>query len=122
MNFHMNAISFDTDKILKIAVTLGIITYLIVAISKSLNIDETVKTINNIKDKIETISIAEYIDKHEEYYYKIEGSVYCITKQELIDSNEISESVIDKMEGNILEAKYLNGEYVFDYNPYCMEK
>ena len=118
----MNAINFDADKILKIAVTLGIIAYLVVVGIKCLNVDETVKTINNIKDRLETISIAEYVDKHEEYYYKIEGSVYCITKQELIDSNEISESVIDKMEGNILEARYLNGEFVFDYNPYCIEK
>ncbi len=122
MNFHTNAISFDGDKILKIAVTLGIITYIIILGLKSINVSETAKTIGDIKDKIDTISIAEYIDRHSEYYYKIEGSVYCITKQELIDSNELKESVIDKMEGNVIEAKYLNGEFVLTYNPYCIEK
>ncbi len=122
MNFHMNAINFDSDKILKIAVTLGIITYLLITGLKSLNIDKTAEAINNIKDRIDTLSIAEYIDEHSEYYYKIEGSVYCITKQDLIDSNEISESVIEKMEGNIIEAKYINGEFVLEYNPYCEEK
>jgi hypothetical protein len=118
----MNAINFDSDKILKIAVTLGIITYLLITGLKSLNIDKTAEAINNIKDRIDTLSIAEYIDEHSEYYYKIEGSVYCITKQDLIDSNEISESVIEKMEGNIIEAKYINGEFVLEYNPYCEEK
>ncbi len=122
MNFHMNAINFDSDKILKIAVTLGIITYLLITGLKNLNIDKTAEAINNIKDRIDTLSIAEYIDEHSEYYYKIEGSVYCITKQDLIDSNEISESVIEKMEGNIIEAKYINGEFVLEYNPYCEEK
>ena len=122
MNFRTNVISFDSDKVLKIAVTLGIITYLLITGLKNLNIDQTAKTINNIKDRIDTLSIAEYIDKHSEYYYKIEGSVYCITKQELIDSNELSESVIEKMEGNIIEAKYINGEFVLEYNPYCEEK
>ena len=122
MNSPMNAINFDADKILKIAVTLAVITYIIITGLKSLDVGKTVDTINDIKGKIDTISIAQYIDNHSEYYYKIEGSVYCITKQELIDSNEISSSVIDKMEGNIIEAKYLNGEFVLDYNPYCVEK
>lgn len=118
----MNAISFDADKILKIAVTLGIITYLLVLGLKSMNVSDTVNTINDIKGKIDTFSIATYIDNHEEYYYKIEGSTYCITKQELIDSKEVSESVIAKMESDIIEATYLNGEFVLKYNPYCTEK
>ncbi len=118
----MNAISFDGDKILKIAVTLGIITYILVTGLKSLNVSEAAKQIDDIKSKIDTLSIAEYIDSHSEYYYKIEGSVYCITKQELIDSHELSESVIEKMEGNVIEAKYLNGEFVLTYNPYCIEE
>lgn len=122
MNFHMNAISFDVDKILKIAVTLGIITYIVVLGIKSMNVSDAVNTINDIKGKIETLSIATYIDNHEEYYYKIEGSTYCITKQELIDSKEISESAIEKMESDIIEATYHNGEFTLKYNPYCIEK
>ena len=118
----MNATSFDVNKILKIAVTLGIITYIVVLGIKSMNVSDAVNTINDIKGKFETLSIATYIDNHEEYYYKIEGSTYCITKQELIDSKEISESAIEKMESDIIEATYHNGEFTLKYNPYCIEK
>ncbi len=122
MNFHMNAIKINVDKILTVIVALLIITYIIIMMTKEFDFSSIKKGIKAITNQISMTEVYNYLESHSDYYYKIDGSVYCITKEELINSNEISQKFINSMQGNILEVEYKENIFNVKYNENCIER
>ena len=122
MNFRMNVIKINGDKLLTIAVALVIVVYIIIMMFKEFDFSRISNSIKDINKQISMTEIYDYLDNHSEYYYKIEGSVYCINKDTLINSNEISNKFIDSMQGNVIEAEYSNNMFNLKYNENCIER
>ena len=118
MNIHIPAIDFD--KVLKIAVAIIIIVYLIIGLIKNVDLSRVSDGFNIFKDGIKMNEIYNYLEEHDNYYYKIEGSIYCISKEELKSTGEISESFIESMPNNYIEAKYINGQFDINFSDLCI--
>ena len=118
MNFHIPAINYD--KVLKISVTIIIAIYLIISLVKNVDFSKFGEGVNTIKDGIKLVDIYNYLDESDNYYYKIEGAVYCISKDELVESGKIGQTFIDNMPNNYIEAKYINGQFEVEYKDICI--
>lgn len=119
MNFRVNVDKINVDKIITVLVTIAILIYVIIIVIKQVNFNDFKF---NYMEEIVNVSIANYIENNENYYYKIEGSIYCITKEELRNSGKINYEVLDNMTGSVIEAKYENGYFDLKYNDNCIEK
>ena len=118
----MNAIKINIDKILTFVVALLIIIYIIIMMMKEFDFSSIKKSIKAINNQISMTEVYDYLESHSDYYYKINGSIYCITKEELIASNEISQKFINSMQGNILEVEYKENIFNIRYNENCIER
>ncbi|MBR1377301.1 MAG: hypothetical protein IJ565_05800 [Bacilli bacterium] len=122
MNFRTHVNNIDFEMVLKILVTIIIVTYLIILGLGHFDVKNIIKQFSRFKGEIETYTIIEYLNNHSNYYYKIEGSTYCITKEDLVNSGEIPDNVINDMRDDIIEVNYQNGEFILKYNNECIEK
>ena len=117
MNFRINV-----DKIITIIVTILIVGYLSIITVRQIDFSK----FKNLKEKyineIEKSAILDYVENHDNFYYKIDNAVYCITKEELRNSGEISYEVLDSMNSSIIEVKYEDGSFIIDFNDNCIEK
>nr|MBP3258779.1 hypothetical protein [Bacilli bacterium] len=122
MNFRMNVTKINPDRILTFLVAVIIIVYVIIMMFKEFDFSDVKSSISGITKQISMTEVYDYIDNHPEYYYKIEGAVYCINKDILINSNEISKKFIDSMQGNTIEAQYSDNVFTLKYNDNCIER
>ncbi len=120
MNIHIPAIDFD--KLLKIIVVIAISAYLLIGVIKNFDLGKMGKTINNIKKSFAMSDIYNYLDEHDNYYYKIENAVYCLSREQLLNSGEISQEFIDNMPNEYIEARYLSGNFELEYKDVCIER
>lgn len=120
MNIHIPAINFD--KLLKFVVAIVIIVYLAVGVIKNFDLSQFGEKINDIKKSLSMADIYNYLDVHENYYYKIENAVYCLSKEQLLNSGEISKEFIDNMPNEYIEARYLSGNFELEYKDVCIER
>lgn len=121
MNFRILA-KINFDKLLSIIVIVLILIYLGIGLIKQVNISQIKKGISLFRKEISLAEVYDYISNHSNYYYEIEDSIYCITKDELKSSNEISQTFIDNMQGDIIEAKYENNMFTLSYNDNCIPR
>ena len=105
-------------KILTVIIAMTIIGYLIVSLIINFDFSDFKKIIGDVKTELSIAPLIEYLDNHEDYYYKINGAEYCISKEELISSSEISTKFTDSMEKDYILATYQNG-YTFSYVESC---
>lgn len=122
MNSHMNVIKINPDKLLTFLVAVIIIIYIFIMMFKEFDFSKIKDEIRGVGAQMSMTEIYDYLDNHSEYYYKIEGAVYCIDKATLINSNEISNKFIDNMQGNVIEAEYIDGAYNIKFNDNCIER
>ena len=121
MSFRTHAIKINGDKLLTIVVAITIITYLIISGIRQFDFSEFKSIFKNVNSALEFNQIYEYVNNHPNYYYRIEESTYCITKEELIESKEIDSKVTDKMQSNMVEVTYIDGDFHIKYNDECIE-
>lgn len=112
----------DTNKLLYVIVTCLIVIYLGVGVTRNFDFSKVKDLFNTYLKEFSVADIYKYLDNHKDYYYEIEDSVYCITKEELIASGEISDKFINNMPGNIIEATYKNKTFNIEYNESCVER
>ena len=119
MNFRTLVNKVDFDKLLVIVVTIGILLYLLVSLFKTFNLNENINKLKELTNELSMSEIYDYLDKHDNYYYKIENAVYCITKEDLLESGEISSNFLGSMKGTI-EATYKSNSFTLKYNDDCI--
>lgn len=122
MNSYTHVTKINYDKLLIFFVTLIIIGYLVVLTLKTFNFNDLKETVSSFNSLLINDTIIEYLNNHDNYYYKIEGSIYCITIDELKNSNEIPDNIIKNLEGNMIEATYQDKSFTIKYNDNCIEK
>ncbi len=122
MNFHMNVTKLDADKIIKILAAVIIIGYIIFKMATEFDFSKVKGAFSNINREISMAEIIDYLENHSDYYYKIDGEVYCISKEELINSNELSDKFISRMTTNYLEAEYNSDSYTIKFVNECVER
>lgn len=121
MNFHMNVTKFDGDKIIKILAALLIVGYIIFRMTAEFDFSKVKGIFSNINSEMSVAEVIDYLENHSDYYYKIDGEKYCISKEELINSNELSDKFISRMTTNYLEVEYNNG-YTVKFVNECEER
>lgn|SRR5574344_307846 len=112
------------DKILTIVVSIVILVFLAIQLYPSV-----VGTTASIEEDMEDVKgnyygniITNYLNSKPDYYFKIEGAIYCIPVRTLIDEGKIKESNVPGHIDSIIEAEYIGGKYVYEYNDDCIEK
>ena len=121
MNFHMNVTKLNGEKIITVLVALLIIGYILFKMATEFDFSKVKGIFSSINSEISTAEVVDYLEEHSDYYYKINGEVYCVSKQELIDSNEISDKFINRMTTNYLEVEYINDGYTIKFVNECVE-
>ena len=120
MNSHTSAINID--KIITVLVTIVIIGYLVIFIIRSIDFTKIKKTVSQINEELYFNDIRNYLNSRDDYYYQIEGSVYCITSEEINKLDDISNSFKENIGNHTIEAKYINGNFNIIINDECIEK
>ena len=87
MSFHTNAIKIDADKVITVVIAIIIIVYIIVRMFMEFDFSSVKDNIKKFSSQVSMTELYDYVENHPEYYYKIDDSVYCISKDELINSN-----------------------------------
>lgn len=121
MNFRMNATKINGDKLLTIVVALVIIIYIAIMMLKEFDFSDIKNVFSNVSSELSISEVVDYVDNHPNYYYKIDGAAYCISKEELINSNEISDKFIEKMQTSFVKVEYINNNFTFMLTDLCEE-
>ena len=122
MNFRMSAIKINFDKILTFFVAIALVAYIVILMLKEFDFSSIKDNIKNITGQISVSQVYDYVENHPEYYYKIEDSVYCISKEELRNSNEVSEKVLNNIPTDIIEVEYKDNVFNIKFNDDCIER
>lgn len=112
---------FTLVEILAVILILGLISVMIVPRILS-KLEERKEEVSELTLQTITSAVELYLQDYEMKYPKIDGNVYCITLQELVDNNRLTEPIIDIKTGtslpltNILEVRIENQKYKYTLN------
>jgi competence protein ComGC len=112
---------FTLAEILGVIVLLALIS--IISISQITNrINSTKSKISDAQKKIILNAAQLYVDDKKLLYEKKESNTYCIFVESLIKDEYLSSPILDESGKEIdystkIKATYLNGNFVFDYDP-----
>lgn|SRR5574344_653191 len=121
MSFHTHVNKIDINKLLYIVVTIAIVGYIIIYALKTFDFKSYFNSVKNISSTYYIQIVKNYVSDHKDYYYPIEGATYCITKQELQNSKELTTEELSYINDSIIEVDYNQG-YNISYNNSCTEK
>ena len=109
-------ISFD--KLIYIIITIAIIVYLMIALLNNFDFKKGIDKIKELTNELSMSEVYNYLEANSDYYYKIDGATYCLTKDELKLS--LSDKFINNMEEDIIEAIYKDNTFALKYNKDCV--
>ena len=112
----------DYNKLLYAVVATIIVIYLGVGVARNFDFSKAKELFKSYFQDLSMADMYNYLDNHKDYYYEIEGSTYCITKEELTSSGEISDKFITNMKEDVIEATYQDNAFVLKYNENCVER
>lgn len=121
MNIKKIATNLDYNKLLTFIVAVAIIIYLIITVIKNYDFSTFKQKMNTAKKDFVNIEIIEYLNSRADYYYPIEGQGYCISKEELVNSNMLSKSSIDSINTNYVYALYETGTFNLAFISECLD-
>ena len=121
MNIKKIATNLDYNKLLTFIVAVAIIIYLIITVIKNYDFSTFKQKMNTAKKDFVNIEIIEYLNSRADYYYPIEGQGYCISKEELVNSNMLSKSSIDSINTNYVYALYETGSFNLAFISECLD-
>ena len=102
----MNKKAFTLTELMGVVMLLGLIA--IIAFPPLLKqIKGTKSTIDEATEKLIVAGASNYVDENKNDFPKVDGNVYCISIQTLVDDNKVSKDFVDA-EGNKIDVtKYI---------------
>lgn len=121
----MNKKGFTLTELIGTVIILGLIA--LIAFPPLLKqIQGTKSKIDEATEKLIIAGASNYVDENKNDFPKINGNVYCITIQTLVDDNKVSKDLMDS-EGNEIDLdKYIkvditNNQYSYNIVDSCTE-